>query len=141
MLGKIMDKKTNHIPLIIFIFFLVFSTIIGCLTSYKQETLLCSKTKNICKIQKTNLFNIRSEKILTTYSDIKTVSYKKQKIKGNRYAQGYIEYFLTFTLNNNDKIKVFSKSFYEISELKKFIKEIHSQMKDKNLDEIKIDRD
>lgn len=125
---------------IIIILFIILVVVIGLLTNYKQETLVCSKADDICFVEKTNMLNMKSRKKLVKYSDIVDVSYIKQKIKGNRYANGYTEYLLIFKLKNNDREIIFSKSFFEKDELFKYIKDLRTQIySDKN--EIILNRD
>lgn len=119
--------------------FFIFVTIIVLLTNYKQETLICSKIDNICNIEKINLLNMKSSKKLVNYDEIADVSYIKQKIKGNRYAQGYTEYLLDFILKNNNRKIIFSKSFYEKNEIDHYILDLRQQMFSDN-DKIIINR-
>ena len=119
-------KKTNYTPVILF--FIVIVVIVGGLTSFKKETLICSKTKNLCKVEKVNLFNIKISKNLGKFSDIEDVSFFKQRIKGNRYGKGYKEYLIAFELKNKNKIQIFTKSYYEKKELNFAIKELKSKI-------------
>lgn len=119
--------------------FFIVVTIIILLTNYKQETLTCSKAHNICNIEKINLLNMKSSKKLVNYDEIADVSYIKQKIKGNRYAQGYTEYLLDFILKNNNRKIIFSKSFYEKTEIDQYIRDLRQQMFSDN-DKIIINR-
>lgn len=113
---------------IIIVIFLAITAIVGGLTNYKQETLHCSKSENLCFVEKTNLLNIKSSKKLVKYSDIDDISYIKQKVRGNRVAKGYTEYLLIFKTNQNDRKIIFSEVFYEKEELFKYIKDLQAQM-------------
>lgn len=119
--------------------FLAFVIIIGLFTNYKQETLVCSKSDDICFVEKTNMFNMKSRNKLVKYSDISDVSYIKQKIKGNRYANGYIEYLLIFNLKNNDRKIIFSESFFDKEEIFGCIKDLRTQINN-NKNEIILNR-
>lgn len=132
-------KNRKIFTTIAIIAFFIFVTIIILLTNYKQETLICSKIENICNIEKINLLNMKSSKKLVNYDEIADVSYIKQKIKGNRYAQGYTEYLLDFILKNNNRKIIFSKSFYEKNEIDHYILDLRQQMFSDN-DKIIINR-
>ncbi len=132
-------KNRKIFTTIAIIAFFIFVTIIILLTNYKQETLICSKIENICNIEKINLLNMKSSKKFVNYDEIADVSYIKQKIKGNRYAQGYTEYLLDFILKNNNRKIIFSKSFYEKNEIDHYILDLRQQMFSDN-DKIIINR-
>jgi hypothetical protein len=119
-----MEEKKNYTPVFIIGVFIILVILIGGLTNYKDETLVCNKTENICTVNKTNLFNMKFKTELIKYSDIAGVSYYAQKVKGNRYGKGYREYFIAFNSKSNDKIKIFSQSYYEKKELNSAIKEL-----------------
>ena len=123
----IMDTK-KIIPWIIGLIFIALVVIVGALTNYKQETLICSKSENICKIEKINLVNMKSTKKLVKYSEVDNVSYLRQKVKGNRYAKGYTEYLLTFTKKDNNNVVIFSESYFEKEDLLKTIRIIKEKM-------------
>lgn len=122
-----MDTK-KIIPWIIGLIFIALVVIVGALTNYKQETLICSKSENICKIEKINLVNMKSTKKLVKYSEVDNVSYLRQKVKGNRYAKGYTEYLLTFTKKDNNNVVIFSESYFEKEDLLKTIRIIKEKM-------------
>ena len=122
-----MDTK-KIIPWLIGFIFIILVVIIGALTNYKQETLICSKSEDICKIEKINLVNMKSTKKLVKYSEINDVSYLRQKVKGNRYAKGYTEYLLTFTKKDNNNVVIFSESYFEKEDLLKTIHIIKEKM-------------
>lgn len=94
------------------------------LTNYKSETLFCSKPQNECHVERINLFGIKSRKKIIKYSDIKTVSYIRQKIKGNRYANGYTDYQLIFISKNNARKIIFSEVYLEYPQIANKIKKI-----------------
>lgn len=113
--------------------------IAGIFTNYKQETLICSKTKNSCYIEKTNLINFKNKKELTKFSDIYNVSYMRQKVKGNRFAKGYSSYLLIFNLQDGNPLVIFSSAYFEKNELDNAIKNLTTQILSKNSD-IKLNR-
>ena len=82
----------------------------------------------IKKIEKINLVNMKSTKKLVKYSEVADVSYLRQKVKGNRYAKGYTEYLLTFTKKDNNKVVIFSESYFEKEDLVKTIHIIQEKM-------------
>ena len=112
----------------------------GVLTNYKQETLVCSKSENICKIERLNLLNKKSQKDLVKFSDVKNVSYMTQKVRGNRFAKGYSSYLLIFNLKDNNPLVIFSSPYFEKEELDTAIKNLTEQI-NKNQDEIRLNRD
>jgi len=111
---------------IIFVIALI-GTVCG-LTNYKSEELQCSKSENVCCVIRTNLFNMKSEKKIINYSDIKKVSYIRQKVKGNLYAKGYTDYQLIFTAQDNSRKIIFSEVFFDFDTLKAKMKEIRKKM-------------
>lgn len=130
----------KNILKIIFITLAVCVLIAGIFTNYKQETLICSKSENKCYVEKTNLINQKSKKYLVDYSDIESVGYLRQKVKGNRYAKGYSSYLLVFNLKNNNPLLIFYSDYYDKSELDSVIKNLTNQMSGKN-DKIILNRD
>lgn len=135
------DKKGQKSLLLILLSVLAIAAIAaGLLTNYKQETLICSKSEDICQIEKTNLVNQKSKKVLVKYSDIENVSYMRQKVKGNRYAKGYMSYLLIFNLNNNNPLVIFSSAYFEKDDLDKAIKDLTTQITSPN-DKIELNRD
>jgi len=115
------------------------AVIAGLLTNYKQETLICSKSKDVCHIEKTNLLNQKSQKELVKFSDIDSVSYMRQKVKGNRFAKGYSSYLLIFYLKDNNPLVIFSGAYFEKEELDDAVKSLNSQIRSKD-DKIRLDR-
>ena len=71
---------------------------------------------------------MKSTKKLVKYSEVADVSYLRQKVKGNRYAKGYTEYLLTFTKKDNNKVVIFSESYFEKEDLVKTIHIIQEKM-------------
>lgn len=135
-----MSKNSKWV--IIFIMFIIILVLfaIGGFTNYKQETLVCKKSENICLIERTNFYGMQSEKSLVKISEISDVSFFKLKVKGNRYANGYQEYLLSFVLKDNDKVQIFSKSYYDKKELDQMIAQIQAKFESQD-DVIMIDRD
>lgn len=123
-----MEEKRNIIPYVIILLFVITLVLVGGLTNYKVEKLVCDVVQDSCLIEKINLFNVKTKKTLVKYSQITDVTYYAQKVKGNRYGKGYREYFLAFDVNGGDNIKVFSKSYYDKNELNKVIKNLKKEM-------------
>lgn len=127
------DKKGQKSVVTIILGILVCLAIIaGIFTKYKQETLICIKSHDICFIQKTNLANQKINKKLVKYSDIDKVSYMRQKVKGNRFAKGYSSYLLVFNLKNYNPVIIFSSAYFEKKELDNAIKSLNEQIKSKD---------
>lgn len=136
------DKKGEHSILILILGGLVILAIItGLLTNYKNETLTCSKLKNICTVEKINLLNMKSTKKIVEYSDIATVGFMKQKVKGNKYAKGYSYYLLTFILKDNNPKVIFKSEYYEKADVDSDISNLRKQMDDRNIDIVTLKRD
>lgn len=133
-------KGQKSLVTILLVVLVTLAVITGIFTNYKQETLLCSKSQDICFIQKTNLANQKIKKELVKYSDIGQVSYMRQKVKGNRFAKGYSSYLLVFNLKNYNPVVIFSSAYFEKEELDNAIKSLNKQMKSKD-DEIILNRD
>lgn len=115
---------------IIFLF-IAMVIITGGLTNYKSETLYCSKILNECRVERINLFNIKSNKKIVDYDDIKKVSYIRQKVKGNLYAKGYTDYQLIFVTRDNSRKIIFSEFYFEYEQISRVIKEIDRKLKSK----------
>lgn len=133
-------KGQKSLITIIVLFLIVTAIVTGVLTNYKQETLVCSKSENICKIERLNLLNKKSQKDLVKFSDVKNVSYMTQKVRGNRFAKGYSSYLLIFNLKDNNPLVIFSSPYFEKEELDTAIKNLTEQI-NKNQDEIRLNRD
>lgn len=133
-------KGQKSLITIIVLFLIVTAIVTGVLTNYKQETLVCSKPENICKIERLNLLNKKSQKDLVKFSDVKNVSYMTQKVRGNRFAKGYSSYLLIFNLKDNNPLVIFSSPYFEKEELDTAIKNLTEQI-NKNQDEIRLNRD
>jgi hypothetical protein len=134
------EEKKNYLPQCIFFVFLVVVAIVAGFTNYKQEKLVCSKTQDICTIEKINLYNIQSQRKLVKFSDIADVGHFKQKVKGNRYSKGYTEYLLNFVLKNNNYVVIFSKSYYDLKELNQDVISLKKQIKNEKEDKIELVR-
>mgnify|MGYP004571184101 FL=1 len=136
------DKKGEHSILFLLLGGLAILAIItGLLTNYKNETLTCSKSKDICTVEKINLLNVKSTKNLVKYSDIATVGFLKQKVKGNKYAKGYSFYLLTFILKDNNQKEIFKSEYYEKADIDKDIAKLRKQMADLNSDIVTLKRE
>ena len=101
--------RLNYMKWLIIILTILVILGVGGLTNYKQEILKCSKKNNLCHVEKTNLFNMKSDKKIAEISDIKKVSYIRQKVKGNLYAKGYTDYQLIFVTQDNSRKIIFSE--------------------------------
>ena len=137
------DLEKQGLKNILMIFFIILAisvVIAGIFTNYKQETLICSKSENKCYVEKTNLINQKSKKYLTDYSNIESVGYLRQKVKGNRYAKGYSSYLLVFNLKSNNPLVIFYSDYYDKAELDAVIKDLTNQMLEKK-DKIILNRD
>lgn len=123
------DKKYTKLFLITLFVVLICGAVLSAIfTNYKEEVLVCIKSKDICFVKKTNLINKESTKKLLKYSDISEVSYFKEKIKGNRYAKGYSKYLITFIKKDNNPVVVFSSAYYEKSKLNSDIEKLSEQI-------------
>lgn len=133
-------KGQKSLITIVVLFLIVTAIVTGVLTNYKQETLVCSKSENICKIERLNLLNKKSQKDLVKFSDVRNVSYMTQKVRGNRFAKGYSSYLLIFYLKDNNPLVIFSSPYFEKEELDTAIKNLTEQI-NKNQNEIRLNRD
>ncbi len=118
-------KMFKILVVIIFIIVVILS---GGLTNYKKETLYCSKKLDECHVEKINLFGGKSNKHIVKYSDIKNVSYIRQKVKGNLYAKGYRDYQLIFITKDNSRKIIFSEIYLEKPQIISKIKEIKKEL-------------
>lgn len=133
------EKGKNGFITVLLTGFVLCAIVAGALTNYKQETLVCTKSKDICYIQKINLLNMKFNRKLVKYSDIAEVGYMREKVKGNRYAKGYSSYLLTFNLKDNNRKVIFSKAYFEREELNSVIRDLTNQILSPD-DEIKLNR-
>lgn len=133
------EERPNYIPWILFAMFFGVVIVVCSLLNYKNETLICTKTDDLCKVERVNLFNMPSTKRIAKYSEVEGVSYYRQRIKGNRYGKGYREYIMVFDLKGGKQENVFSKTYYEKEELDDAIRAVRSLFKS-NADEIKYER-
>lgn len=133
-------KGQKSLTILVVTVLFVAAIIAGLLTNYKQETLICSKSQNICYIERTNLINKKSHKNLTKYSNIESVSYMRQKVRGNRFAKGYSSYLLIFNLKDNNPLVIFSSPYFDKNELDNDIKNLTEQLIQQN-EKIKLNRD
>lgn len=133
-------KGQKSLTIIMVAVLFVAAIVAGLLTNYKQETLICSKSQNTCYIERTNLINKKSHKSLTKYSNIESVSYMRQKVRGNRFAKGYSSYLLIFNLKDNNPLVIFSSPYFDKNELDNDIKNLTEQLIQKS-ETIKLNRD
>ena len=105
-------KGQKYLTIIVVAVLFVAAIIAGLLTNYKQETLICSKKQDSCYIERINLINQKSHKNLTKFSNVESISYMRQKVKGNRFAKGYSSYLLIFNLKDNNPLVIFSSQYF-----------------------------
>lgn len=133
-------KGQKYLTMIVVVVLFVAAIIAGLLTNYKQETLICSKKQDSCYIERINLINQKSHKILTKFSNVESVSYMRQKVKGNRFAKGYSSYLLIFNLKDNNPLVIFSSPYFDKGELDNDVKNLTEQIIQQK-EEIKLNRD
>lgn len=133
-------KGQKYLTIIVVAVLFVAAIIAGLLTNYKQETLICSKKQDSCYIERINLINQKSHKNLTKFSNVKSVSYMRQKVKGNRFAKGYSSYLLIFNLKDNNSLVIFSSPYFDKGELDNDVKNLTEQIIQQK-EEIKLNRD
>lgn len=133
-------KGQKYLTIIVVAVLFVAAIIAGLLTNYKQETLICSKKQDSCYIERINLINQKSHKNLTKFSNVESVSYMRQKVKGNRFAKGYSSYLLIFNLKDNNPLVIFSNPYFDKDELDNDVKNLTEQIIQQK-EEIKLNRD
>ena len=133
------NKGKNGFVGLLVLGLIILGLALGVFTTFRQETLVCKAKNDTCYVQKTNFAGLKYKKKLIKISDIKNITYIPQSVKGNRYAKGYTQYFLTLIDKKNDRIIVFSTYYYEIDEVKDAIKNLKKQI-DQKKDEIILKR-
>lgn len=125
------EPQSNNKPLIIPVIITIAVIVIFSILffNYKQEILKCSKSKDVCYIEKVNLVNYKSRKKFLKYSDIGKIAYITQTVSGNIYAKGYTSYLLTIYTKKNDPVVVFSTEYFEYKDAADAIKDINKLMK------------
>ena len=121
------EKKGVLLPLITFIAIIV--VILILFSNFKTETLNCSKSENLCYIDRVNLINLKSRKKLMKYSDIGNISYITQNVSGNVYAKGYTSYLLTIYTKKNNPVVVFSTEYFEYKDIADAVENLKRLMK------------
>jgi len=134
------NKGKNNFIIILLGVILILSTITGILTTFKQETLVCNKKDDICYVEKTNLVNLKTQKRIIGISNIANVIALPNKVAGNMYAKGYTSYYLAFYTKNKTSINIFSTDYYEKSEIDPIVEQLKSDLKNKNIEIVKIER-
>ena len=122
------NKSTVSLWLTIIIPSILIIIVLCGLTTFKKEVLNCSVKNDICSVEKTNLFGIKIKKNIANYSNIQNASYRKDRVKGNRYSKGYTAFILTFTKKNNYTIDIFSSIYFEPEKILKDIRFINEQV-------------
>lgn len=143
-MDKISLKEYNkgkwNFVLFLLISIVTLSVIAGIFTTYKQETLVCDKTENVCYVEKTNLIDMKNKKRIIQITDISSVTSIPQRVSGNKYAKGYTSYFLAFKTKKNNPIIIFSTEYYEKDEIDEVIKVLLTELKDNSQNIININR-
>ena len=96
---------------------IIIGLIAGVFTINKSEALECSRDKDICIVEKTNLLGMKTKNDLIKMSDIAYVTYIPERVAGNMYASGYSTYFLAFYTKDKKSVKIFSIEYYEKEDL------------------------
>ena len=138
-LETINKGKRNFITLVI-LALLIIGIIIGLFTNYKEEMLVCDKTKDNCYVEKTNMLNSKKREDLIAISNIAYVTYIPNNVSGNMYAKGYTSYYLSFYSKQKENIKIFSTEYYEKEQVKEVIDNLQQQLKDPKAKIIRIIR-
>lgn len=136
-LETINKGKNNFVKLLILIL-LVVGIIVGLFTNYKEETLICDKTKDSCYVEKTNMLNSKKREDIIAISNIANVSYIPKYVAGNAYAKGYSTYYLSFLSKQKENIKIFSTEYYEKERVKDVAADLRQKLKDPKAKIIKI---
>ena len=123
------EKGKNSFILLLLTVAILFGGIAALFTNYKQETLICSKSQDICYLQKTNLVNMKSKKDLLKYSEIKYVYYVPRSVAGNMYAKGYTYYYPAFMTKGKESIRIFTTDYYEKDEVKAAVDDLKKIIK------------
>ena len=71
---------------------------------------------------------MKSDKKIAEISDIKKVSYIRQKVKGNLYAKGYTDYQLIFVTQDNSRKIIFSEIYFDYDSVHKKIVEVRKKL-------------
>lgn len=127
----IKNEKNSQKLFLKWLLFFLFAFIIFTImfSNYSQETLICSKTNDICFLERTNLFGYKSSKPLIIYSQIKRASFSHKQVKGNRFGKGYTSYRLIFYNKANDPIEIFSTFYIDSNEVKNAVNDVNKLIK------------
>jgi len=136
-LETINKGKRNFITLAI-LTLLVTGIIVGLFTNYKEETLVCDKSKDNCYVERTNMLNSKKREDLIAISNIEYPTYIPNNVSGNMYAKGYTSYYLSFYSKQKENIKIFSTEYYEKEQVKEVINDLRQKLKDPNARIIRI---
>lgn len=136
-LETINKGKRNFIALTIGIFLLI-GIVVGLFTNYKEETLICDKSKDNCYVEKTNMLNSKKREDIISISNIANVTFTPKTVAGNMYAKGYTAYYLSFYSKQKESIKIFSTEYYEKEQVKEVVNDLRKQLKDSKAKIIKI---
>jgi hypothetical protein len=123
------NKGKKNFLLVVMLIAVVIGVSIGLFTTDKSEKLICSKSKNICSVEKTNYFNIKKRENIIEFSEILYPTYIPKNVAGNMYARGYSAYYLAFMAKNKKPVQIFSIEFYEKEELNEVINQLKLLLK------------
>lgn len=127
-LEEINRGKKNFL-LVVMLIAVTIGVAIGLFTTDKSEKLVCSRSKNICSVEKINYFNIKHSQEIINMSDILYPTYIPKNVAGNMYARGYSAYYLAFMTKNKKPVQIFSIEYYEKDELDSVINELKLLLK------------
>ena len=74
---------------------------------------------------------MKTTKEIAKLSDIQSAGFLKERVKGNRYSKGYTAFILSFTLNNNNHVEIFSNIYFEPKEISRDIRFLNNKLKEK----------
>ena len=124
-----LNKGKRNFLLVLLAVAIVIGIVSGLFTTNKSEKLICSRTKNICYVEKTNYLNIKKSEEIIKMSDILSPTYIPKNVAGNMYARGYSAYYLAFMNKNKKTVQIFSIEYYEKEELDEVRKNLEKLLK------------
>ena len=123
------NRGKRNFLIVVMIIAVTIGVAIGLFTTNKSEKLVCSKSKNICSVEKTNYFNIKKSEEIIKMSDIVYPTYIPKNVAGNMYARGYSAYYLAFMSKSKKPVQIFSIEYYEKDELDSVINNLKNLLK------------
>ena len=112
-----LNKGKQNFLLVLLAVAVIIGIAVGLFTTNKSEKLICSRTKNICYVEKTNYLNLKKSEEIIKMSDILYPTYIPKTVAGNMYARGYSAYYLAFMGKDKKTVQIFSIEYYEKEEL------------------------